>query len=577
MELVQRHIPIIRWLRNYTKEDAICDLIAGISIGLTMIPQSIAYASLAGLSPQTGLNSVFMGCLIYAFLGTIKEVIIGPSSLMALLTYEYTSRFNLDFVVLLCLICGIVEFIMGIFRLGFLVEYISAPVVSGFTTATSIIIVVSQMKGLIGIKFKSEGFMDNIYQLVIHWHNLRWGDTILGIICIITLLTLKKAQELKIPQTWKYANVVKKGLWLVSLGRNFLVVVAASFVACLYKNNGFQAPFATTKAVEGGIPSLSFPPFSTQIGNQTYDFMEMVTELRNGCIIIPIIAVLANVAIAKAFVNGPVEATHEMLTLSICNIIGSCVQSMPTAGAFTRSAVASASGVRTPIANIYAAGLALMALGFLGPYFHFIPRASLSAVLISAVVFLIDWKIFRCLWKKSWLDFFCVTFTLISCLVLGVEIGLLIGVLMGITHLVYKSSRPPLSIEPGKELITVSGRNGLYFSATDYFNGKLQRHASGSDTVVIDCSTFLGIDFTAAKGLASLTNSFQKRGQKLNLVNVPRKWKKLLLSAGVREEYIRNEPMDEINCENMQLLLQIDEPTKKELDQHTNKEPNHTA
>ncbi|CAH1396616.1 unnamed protein product [Nezara viridula] len=577
MELLQRHIPIIRWLRNYTKEDAICDLIAGISIGLTMIPQSIAYASLAGLSPQTGLNSAFMGCMIYAFLGTIKEVVIGPSSLMALLTYEYTRSLNMDFVVLLCFLCGIVEFIMGILRLGFLVEFISSPVVSGFTTATSVIIVGSQLKGLMGIRFKSNGFLDNIYQLFANAHKLRWGDTILGVACIIILLILRKAQELKVPETWKYRNYVKKGLWLVSLGRNFLIVAAASFVAYLYKNNGYQTPFVTTKAVEGGIPSLTLPPFSTQIGNKTYDLGEMVTELGTGYIVIPIIAVLANVAIAKAFVNGPVEATHEMLTLSICNIIGSCVQSMPTTGAFTRSAVVSASGVRTPIASIYAAGLALMALGFLGPYFHYIPRATLSAVLIAAVLFLIDWKIFCDLWKKSWLDFFCVTFTLVSCLALGIEVGLLIGVMMGITHLVYKTSRPPLNIEPGKEVTTVSGRNGLYFSATDYFNGKLQKYASGSDTVIIDCSTFSGIDFTAAKGLASLINSFQKRGQKLMLVNVPRKWKKLLLSAGVKEGYIRCESMDEFNCENMQLLLQIEEPTKTETSQHTEKDGNHSA
>ncbi|CAH1396618.1 unnamed protein product [Nezara viridula] len=304
MELMQRHFPIIRWLKKYTKEDAICDFIAGISIGLTMIPQSIAYAALAGLSPQTGLNSAFMGCMIYAFLGTIKEVVIGPSSLMALLTYEYTHKLNLDFVVLLCYLCGIVEFVMGVFRLGFLVEFISAPVVSGFTTATSVIIVVSQLKGLIGINFESNGFVDNLYQIFIHLHNLRWGDTILGVFCVIILLIMRKAKELNVPETWKYVNFVKKALWLLTLGRNFLIVVATSFIAYLYKNNGYQAPFLTSKPVEGGIPSPILPPFSTQIGNKTYDLGEMVAELGTGYIIIPIIAVLANVAIAKAFGNG---------------------------------------------------------------------------------------------------------------------------------------------------------------------------------------------------------------------------------------------------------------------------------
>lgn len=572
MELLQKHIPIFRWLKNYTREDAICDFIAGISIGLTMIPQSIAYAALAGLSPQTGLNSAFMGCMIYAFIGTIKEVVIGPSSLMALLTYQYTHHLNLDFVVLLCYLCGIVEFIMGVFRLGFLVEFISAPVVSGFTTATSVIIVVSQMKGLIGINFESNGFMDTLYQIFAHLHNIRWGDTSLGVICVIILLIMRKAKELNVPETWKYANFVKRALWLLTLGRNFLIVVATSFIAYLYKNNGYQAPFLTSKPVEGGIPTPILPPFSTQIGNKTYDLVEMVTELKTGCIIIPIIAVLANVAIAKAFVNGPVEATHEMLTLSICNVIGSCVQSMPTAGAFTRSAVASASGVRTPIAGLYSAGLIMMALGFLGPYFHYIPKATLSAVLIAAVVFLIDWEIFPSLWKKSWLDFTCVIVTLMSCLAIGVEVGLLTGVLIGVADLVYKASRPPINIDLGKEVIIVSGRNGLYFSATNYFNDQLQMYASGSDTVAIDCSTFTGIDFTAAKGLASLINSFQKRGQKVMLVSVPTNWRELLLSAGVKEGCIRSEPMDDINSENTQPLLQIEEPESTESYRHSVRE-----
>ncbi|XP_014279762.1 sodium-independent sulfate anion transporter [Halyomorpha halys] len=576
MEHLQKHIPIVRWLRNYTKEDAICDFIAGISIGLTMIPQSIAYAALAGLTPQTGLNSAFMGCMLYAFLGTIKEVVIGPSSLMALLTYEYTHKLNLDFVVLLCYLCGIVEFVMGVFRLGFLVEFISAPVVSGFTTATSVIIVVSQMKGLIGVNFESNGFMDNIYQLFVHLHNIRWGDTGLGVICVIILLIMRKAKEVKVPEAWKYAAFIKKALWLLTLGRNFLIVVATSFIAYLYRNNGSQPPFLTSKPVKGGIPSLILPPFSTQIGNKTYEFGEMVTELGTGCIIIPIIAVLANVAIAKAFVNGPVEATHEMLTLSICNIIGSCVQSMPTAGAFTRSAVASASGVRTPIAGLYSASLIMMALSFLGPYFHHIPRATLSAVLIAAVIFLIDWKIFPSLWKKSWLDFSCVTVTLMSCLALGVEIGLLIGVLMGVTHLVYKSSRPPLNIKTGKEVVTISGRNGLYFPAADYFNDQIQKYACGFEVVFIDVSTFSGIDFTAAKGLASLINSFEKRKQKVVLVSVPIQWKELLLCAGVKGGSIRTEPMDNIDWENNQLLLQIEEPTHSETEQHSDRERNHT-
>ncbi|PNF16978.1 hypothetical protein B7P43_G03162 [Cryptotermes secundus] len=182
----------------------------------------------------------------------------------------------------------------------------------------------------------------------------------------------------------------------------------------------------------------------------------MCSELGLGIIVIPVVAILANVAIAKAFATGPsFDATQEMLTLGVCNIFGSCVCSMPTCGAFTRSAVSSASGARTPMVGLYSGTLIVLALSLLTPYFYYIPRSTLAAVLISAVAFMLDWNILKILWNCNKRDLFLVVLTFVSCLGLGVEIGLLIGVVTNVIFLLYLWARPTVSIITCKALKVV--------------------------------------------------------------------------------------------------------------------------
>lgn len=538
-----KRFPICSWIFTYTKEDALCDLIAGITISLTMIPQSIAYAALAGLTPQYGLNSAFMGCLVYVFFGTIKEVVIGPSSLMALLTYQFTHNLNVDFVVLLCFLCGIVELIMGFFHLGFLVGFISAPVVSGFTTATSIIILVAQLKSLFGLHFKSLGFTDNVRQLIYHFLSLRIGDTILGVSCIIFLLSMRHLKDLNLSENIPKRKLLKNIFWFLATSRNAAVVFICSLISLLYEKEGLTPPFITTKHVQSGIPEFKFPAVSTHIGNQTYNFIDMVSELGSGCVIIPIVSVLANVAIAKSFAPGKVDATQEMLSLALCNIFGSFFQSMPTCGAFTRSAVISASGVRTPFACLYSAGITLVALAFLGPYFHLIPRATLAAVLIVAVVFLIDWEIVLPLYKSHRMDFITLVFTLVGCLCLGIEIGMVIGIIISLMYLVYKWARPEITVETTKccngVYATIIPQSNLYFPSVDYFSSIVIKKSLMEDSshmpVLIDCSKVNGTDYSAAKNIISLSKMFEKRGQQLLLANVPDNTSKVWKSAGCKE------------------------------------------
>ncbi|KAL0279267.1 UNVERIFIED_CONTAM: hypothetical protein PYX00_000868 [Menopon gallinae] len=480
-----RHLPITRWLPLYKKEDLLSDLIAGLTLGLTMVPQSIAYAALAGLTSQYGLYSTFMGGYVYFFLGTIKEVSVGPTSLMALLTFEFSKELPFEFVCLLTFMSGCVELLMGIFQFGFLVDFISAPVISGFQSATSVIIITSQLKGILGLrKVKSGRFLENIMNVIYKLPETRFSDVTLGICCCIVLLLLRRLKDIKLGKMTEKKMKIKKCLWFVSISRNAIVVLVCGCIAYYFHENE-STPFLLSGKIPEGLPPFRLPRFSTEFGNRTYSFTEMCYEIGSGIFILPLVSVLANVTIAKAFsTGGSVDATQEMFTLGMCNILGSFVSSMPTCGAFTRSAVSNSSGVRTPMSGLFSGSLILIFLVFFSPYLYYIPRASLSAVLICAVIFMIDWKTCFLLWKaNNKRDLVCFLGTCTACLALGVEIGLLVGVAINIAQLMYLWARPSISIEvketKGGFYYYIKPDIGLFFPAVDFLRNEINKKCPG--------------------------------------------------------------------------------------------------
>ncbi|KAJ1527169.1 hypothetical protein ONE63_008700 [Megalurothrips usitatus] len=528
--VLRRRLPILRWLPAYGREDAVADLVAGFTLGLTLIPQSIAYAMLAGLTAQYGLYSSFLGSLLYVVLGTIKEVSIGPTSLMSLLTAQYTRGGQpVEAVILLSFLAGVVQAGMALLQLGFLVDLISDPVTSGFTSAYSVMIAVSQLKGLLGLKFKAHGFLDTVRQLCAHAFEAKLADSLLGLGCVALLLGMKRLATAGEP-----GSRLRRVAWVMSISRNAIVVLACAVLACVLEHTGDgpgSAPFALSGKVDAGLPPLSPPPFSAPgPRNETLSFADMASSYGGGLLVVPVVGVLANIAIAKSFSNGaPVDASQEMLTLAVCNVLGSFVSSMPTCGAFTRSAVSSASGVRTPLAGLYSGALILVALVFLTPYFYYIPKATLSAVLISAVIFLVDVDILRPLWRTSKRALLTTVLTFAACLGLGVEVGLLLGVALDLAHLVYLWARPPLTVQLCKagwgEYVAVRPDAGLFFPAMTVVRDAVLRAANeegaGALPVVLDCSSFRSLDYTAVKGLEVLVHELGKRGQALRFMGLP--------------------------------------------------------
>ncbi|KAK7601807.1 hypothetical protein V9T40_009248 [Parthenolecanium corni] len=506
---------------------AASDLIAGLTLGLTIVPQSIAYASLARLPSENGLYSAFTGGFLYMLFGTIPQVSIGPTSLMSLLTLQYIGSLpdenKIQYLCLLTFLCGVVELLMGLLHLGFLTEIISTPVISGFTSASAVIIIESQIRHILGITIHSHGITDGVIELFNRIDHIKLGDTLLGVICIALLLTLRQLKNISCGK-----KVLKQFGWFISVSRNAIIVLLCCLTAYYYDKSGSTVPFKLTANVISGIPAPKFPTFHIDEGNTTQTSFETIKKLGNGFITIPIVAVLINVSIAKAFATaGTIDATQEMLTLSLCNMFASCFSAMPICGAFTRSAVSNASGVKTPFSNFYSALITIFALTFLTPWFRYIPKATLAAVLIAAVIFLIDVQILKPLWKSCRRDFFILVATFFLCLYFGVEIGLLIGAAGNLIYLLYLWARPRITREKCKneygEYLVITPDIGLFYLGTDYLYTYLAKIARQNRTklpIAVNCCYFKSMDYTAIKGLSMISQDYKNDNQHLVFYNV---------------------------------------------------------
>ncbi|XP_022830956.1 sodium-independent sulfate anion transporter-like [Spodoptera litura] len=296
----KRRLPITIWLPKYSFEYLLRDAIAGITVGLTSIPQGIAYAMVAGLPPQVGLYSSIFPGLMYMLFGSCKDVTVGPTAILAALLAKYVAK-SADFAYLAAFLSGCFILLLGILQLGFLLDFISKPVISGFTTAAALQISASQLKSLFRISGSSGNtFFDALINFFENIKTVQLWDTVLGISTIIALLLLKRA-TIKVSDTATPCSTRMAACWLnVVRARNALVVFAAAILAFVLNLKGIT-PFALTGTIQGGLPKFGPPPFSTVVNNQTLNFEDMLTVFGGEGIVMPLVAILESIAIAKAF------------------------------------------------------------------------------------------------------------------------------------------------------------------------------------------------------------------------------------------------------------------------------------
>lgn len=258
---VKKRFPISGWLPEYSLRTLQCDLIAGLSVGLMVVPQGLAYAQLASLPQQYGLYSAFMGCFVYCIFGTSKDITLGPTAIMSLMVSAYGKPEVPQYTIALTLYSGIILLAMGFLRLGFVVNFISLPIVSGFTSSAAIIIAFSQLKDLFGLKNIPRQFFQNVYHTFRSIGQTKKWDLTLGVICILFLIALRKIGRLQWVQqkdssTSKWLKAAKKTVWVISIGRNALVIMLAAIVSSVFYKHGHKDIFTLPGNIEPGLPPI---------------------------------------------------------------------------------------------------------------------------------------------------------------------------------------------------------------------------------------------------------------------------------------------------------------------------------
>ncbi|XP_065370270.1 sodium-independent sulfate anion transporter [Calliphora vicina] len=501
---ISKKFPIISWLPKYERSFLFSDFIAGFTVGLTMIPQGIAYGVVAGLEPQYGLYSAFMGSFMYIIFGSCKDVTIATTAIMALMVHPY-AVLSPEYAAMIAFFAGCIVLILGLLNLGVLVRFISIPVIIGFTTAAAITIGSAQINNIFGIKAPSNDLIPAWKHFFTHLNSIGWNDASLGIVSLIFLLAMKKAKDIPFGNRtfWKY----------VSLSRNSMAVIIGTFLAYILSRDGSQ-PFRVTGNVTAGLPPFRVPLHGTTINGTEVSLKEMLNTVGGSFASIPLVAILEVVAIAKAFSKGRiVNASQEMIALGMCNIMGSFVSSMPVTGSFTRTAVNNASGVKTTLGGLVTGALVLMALAFLTQTFYYIPKATLSAIIIAAMISLVEVEKIRDTWKSKKKDFFPFLVTLFICLFWSLEYGILCGIAANISYILYSSARPQIWLYTQKlmdyEFGMVDVKQKLDFASAEYLKEKVVEFVNfyqkdGIHLIVINGLEINSIDYTVAANIVSL-------------------------------------------------------------------------
>ncbi|KAF2885202.1 hypothetical protein ILUMI_20958 [Ignelater luminosus] len=541
-KMLYRRIPVLGWLPKYSSSDAVGDLVAGITVGLTVIPQSLAYSSVAGLPTEYGLYGSFLGCFVYILFGSCKDVPVGPTAIASLLTFQAVNGRGPEYAILLCFLSGVLELLMGLLGLGFIIDFVSGPVSSGFTSAVALIIVTSQVKDIFAIRVTGTTFVEQWISIFSNIHEISVWDTVLGICCIAILLIMRIVATIKIgppeqssdeekpplddPKPTFFHKFVNKFLWLFGTSRNAILVVLGACIGYSFFVNG-DPPFVLIGPIPPGLPEFKPPPFSVSNGNSTASFVDMVADLGSGIVVVALIALLENIAICKAFANGKaVDATQELIAIGLCNIANSFVQGYPGTGSLSRSAVNNASGVRTPLGSLYTGLLVIIALLFFTPYFFYVPKATLAGIIIAAVIFMVEVKVVKPMWRTKKSDLIPGLATFIACLVLPLEIGILIGIGLNLLFILYHAARPKISIErltsrSGVDYLMLTPDRCLIFPSADYVRNLVTKHSiRQAAPAVIDCSHIYGADYTAATVIETLTKDFAARDQTLVFYNL---------------------------------------------------------
>ena len=534
-DLLTRYLPVLDWGRSYHRGALGNDLIAALIVTIMLIPQSLAYALLAGLPPEAGLYASIVPIILYAVFGTSRTLAVGPVAVVSLMTAaalgDIAAQGSMGYAVAalsLAALSGAILLGMGLLRLGFVANFLSHPVIAGFITASGIIIAASQLKHILRVDAEGHNLLDIVMSLLPHLSQVHWITAAIGIAATGFLFWVRKGLKpalLRLGVRPRLADVITKA---GPVG----AVVATTLVTWCFglADNGVRI----VGAVPQSLPPLTMPSFSP----------ELLGQLLLPAFLISIIGFVESISVAQTLAakkRQRITPDQELIGLGAANLGAAFTGGFPVTGGFARSVVNFDAGAETPAAGAFTAiGLAIAAVA-LTPLIYFLPKATLAATIIVAVLSLVDFSILRRSWVYSKADFSAVLATILLTLGSGVEVGVSAGVTLSILLHLYKTSRPHIAevgLVPGTEhfrnilrhdvqtdhrVLTLRVDESLYFANAryleDYVNARVARDTAIRH-VILQCSAVNDIDFSALESLESINARLAEMDVTLHLSEV---------------------------------------------------------
>ncbi len=514
MTRLLQSLPLLTQLRRYRAGDARADMAAGLTTAVMLVPQAMAYAMLAGLPPHVGLYASVVPLFIYALLGSSRQLAVGPVAMVSILVAGGLADMAVPgsdqyvaLAVVLALISGLALLGMGLVRLGFLVELLSHPVIAGFTYAAALIIAASQLGNVTGIALEGKrGLLPVLGQVAAHLGEIHSATLIVGVSSVAALLAIRR--------------------WAPRIPAALVVVVGATGATWLLGLDA--AGVAVVGAVPAGLPSPSLPSLPLS------EYGAIVPT----ALAIALVGYAESISVAKAFAHRGgyrLDPDKELVSLGLANIGGSLFGAYPVTGGFSRTAVNARAGARTGLASAITAVAVAITLLFLTPLFTLLPKAALAAIILVAVIGLVDLAEVRRIWHVRRKDAGLLAVAFLGTLLLGVEEGIGLGVVVSLATFVWRAARPHCALlgripgtrvwrdlayhpeaetVPGVAVMRVDA--SLYFANAEHLRRKVHtlRGSMGDPlrAFVLDASAINDLDSTAADALLELAHELEAEG-----------------------------------------------------------------
>ena len=535
IDLLKSYLPILEWGAKYNGKTFSNDLIVALIVTMMLIPQSLAYALLAGLPPEIGLYASIAPLVLYAIFGTSRALAVGPVAVASLMTAAAAGQLAsqgtpeyLGAAIALAMVSGLLMIAMGFLKLGFLANFLSHPVISGFITASGIMIAVSQLGPVLGIHLEGETLLDNVIsfsQMINHVHFITAAVGIGSLIFLFWVRSGLKPVLLRIGLSKKIADILVKVGPVIAIIATIIIVAGMGLA---------DKGVAIVGKVPKGLPKITMPPLDTAL------WIKILVP----ALLISIVGYVESISVALTLAakkRQRVDPDQELIALGASNIGSAISGGFPVTGGFARSVVNFDAGAETPAAGAFTAvgiGIATM---FLTPFLFFLPNATLAATIIVAVLSLVDFKAMKHIWSYSKSDFAAMAATIIVTWTAGIEAGIIAGVVLSIFLHLFKTSRPHIAIVgqiPGTpsfrnvkrhdvvtypEILSMRIDESLYFPNARFIEDRINAEVAANPEikhVILECPAVNAIDVSALESLEAINRRLKDGGINLHLSEV---------------------------------------------------------